>query len=134
MLLSDHGFIDIRNKIQLQDGDIDSEKKKSRYLILNSSEKADSMYYLDGIKVADFIEMANKKICFINSVNSLRQTTKYTHGGISLQETIITALLFRAKSIDQIQQAKFIVNVEAFNELKIETLGAKDSGMFCICW
>ncbi|WP_089609085.1 PglZ domain-containing protein [Dehalobacterium formicoaceticum] len=130
MLLSDHGFIDIRNKIQLQDGDIDSEKKKSRYLILNSSEKADSMYYLDGIKVADFIEMANKKICFINSVNSLRQTTKYTHGGISLQETIITALLFRAKSIDQIQQAKFIVNVEAFNELKIETCGAKDAECF----
>lgn len=125
MLLSDHGFIDIGSKIQLQDNEIDSEKKKSRYLILNSNEKVNTMYYQDCIKIADFIEMENKKICFINSVNSLRQTTRYTHGGISLQETVITALLFKAFSQEEINRAEFIQNVEAFNELKIDIKGAK---------
>ena len=125
MLLSDHGFIDIGSKIQLQDNEIDSEKKKSRYLILNSSEKANSLYYHDGIRIADFIEMGNKKICFINSVNSLRQTTRYTHGGISLQETVIAAILFKSNRSEQDQRVEFIKKVEAFNELKIELTGAK---------
>lgn len=125
MLLSDHGFIDIGNKIQFQDNEIDSDKKKSRYLILSSNEKANSMYYQDGIKIADFIEMENKKICFINSVNSLRQTTKYTHGGISLQETVITAILFKSNKPEQIHRDKFIKKVDAFNELNIELASAK---------
>lgn len=127
MLLSDHGFIDIGSKIRIQDNEIDSEKKKSRYLILNNVEKVDSMYYKDDIEIADFIEMGNKKICFINSVNSLRRTTKYTHGGISLQETIITAILFKSKRNIDLESSKFIVNIEAFNELKIETQDAKNA-------
>jgi len=127
MLLSDHGFIDIGSRIQIQDNEIDSEKKKSRYLILNNVEKVDSMYYKDDIEIADFIEMGNKKICFINSVNSLRQTTKYTHGGISLQETIITAILFKSKRNIDLKSSKFIVNIEAFNELKIETQDAENA-------
>lgn len=95
MLLSDHGFVDIEMKLDLQDKNIDADKKKSRYLIMNKGEKADSMYYCDTIPVADYLDPGHKKFCFINSTNSLRETGRYNHGGVSLQENVITALRFR---------------------------------------
>ena len=38
---------------------------------------------------------------------------------------MITALLFKANSQEEINRAEFIQNVEAFNELKIDIKGAK---------
>ncbi|MBW9152350.1 PglZ domain-containing protein [Clostridium estertheticum] len=121
MLLSDHGFIDIEKKIEVQDSELDSQKKKGRYLILSSSEKVDTMFYKNDFKVANFVDLKDKNICFINSINSLRQTSRYTHGGVSLQENIITALLFKTeKYIDLDTEKRYIGNVEAYNELKAD--------------
>ena len=125
-VLSDHGFIDIEQKIELQDGDLDSEKKKSRYLIINSNEKAYTMFYKKDLPVADFIQMQSKEICFINSINSLKQTTRYTHGGVSLQENIITAILFKSQQESDMRSAqKHIGILEAYNELKVDIFNAK---------
>ncbi|WPC40062.1 PglZ domain-containing protein [Clostridium sp. JS66] len=133
MLLSDHGFIDIEKKIQVQDNDVDSQKKKSRYLILSSNEKVDTMFYKNDLKVADFVDLKDKNICFINSINSLRQTTRYTHGGVSLQENIITALLFKAEKYIELETGKqYIENIEAYNELKADISKAK--GFECIVY
>lgn len=121
MLLSDHGFIDIEKKIEVQDSELDSQKKKGRYLILSSNEKVNTMFYKNDLRVANFIDLKDKNICFINSINSLRQTSRYTHGGVSLQENIITALLFKTeKHIELETEKQYIGNVEAYNELKVD--------------
>lgn len=130
MLLSDHGFLDIETKIKIQDIELDLERKKGRYLILSSGESVDTMYYRDDIILPKFIESSEKNICFINSINSLRKTTKYTHGGISLQENIITAILFRAENITKLsKKEKYILKVEAFNEIRADIINAE--GLEC---
>lgn len=126
MILSDHGFIDIERKIEVQDSDLDAQKKKGRYLILSSNEKVDTMFYKNDLRVAEFVDLKDKKICFINSINSLRQTSRYTHGGVSLQENIITALLFKAENyIDLETKKKYIENMEAYNELQADIYKAE---------
>ncbi len=126
MLLSDHGFIDVETKIEVQDSELDTEKKKGRYLVLPSNEKVDTMFYKSDLKVADFVELKNKKICFINSINSLRRTTRFTHGGVSLQENIITALLFKPGSNSGLLTNEgHISNLKAFNELRAEINNAE---------
>lgn len=126
MLLSDHGFIDIKKKIEAQDDDLELEKKKGRYLILSSNEKADTMFYKKDIELGGFFDLKDKNICFINSINSLRQTTRYTHGGISLQEIIVTAFLFKANQDSVMQTShKYIINVAAYNELKADISNAR---------
>lgn len=93
VLLSDHGFVDIQKKINVQDKSITSEKKKSRYLILDKTENAKDMFYIDSIDGANYLELRNKKLCFINSSNALKETGKYNHGGISFQENVITGFI-----------------------------------------
>lgn len=133
MLLCDHGFIDIEKRIEVQDSDIDSDKKKSRYLILSSNEKVDTMFYKNDLRVADFVDLKDKNICFINSINSLRKTTRYTHGGVSLQENVITALLFKVENeIDLETEQRHIMKLEAYNELKADISMAK--GFECIVY
>lgn len=126
MLLSDHGFLDIESKIEIQNTELDTERKKGRYLILPAGEVVDTMYYKNYIPVADFIEKEDKNISFINSINSLRKTTKYTHGGISLQENIITAILFKAEDLKNSEKKeKYLSKLEAFNEIRAEIVNAK---------
>ncbi len=118
MLLSDHGYVDIEKKIGLQDKNISAEKKKSRYLILNKNEPVETMYYRDNISGADYLELGDKKLCFINSTNSLRETSRYNHGGISLQENVITALhFFGAPKVESNETQVIFEALKAYNEL-----------------
>lgn len=96
MLLADHGFLEIGGKIHHQDMELDLEKKKDRYAILPEGETADRMYYISDLPTAGFLQTGSRHICFINSVNTLRQAGRYTHGGISLQEAVVPAMLFHA--------------------------------------
>lgn len=109
MLLSDHGYVAIEKKLGLQDKNISAEKKKSRYLILNKNEPVETMYYRDNISGADYLELGDKKLCFINSTNSLRETSRYNHGGISLQENVITALHFYGAPKEESNKLRIIL-------------------------
>lgn len=125
MLLSDHGYVDIEKKLDLQDKSISAEKKKSRYLILNKNEPADTMYYCDNISGAEYLELGDKKLCFINSTNSLRQTSRYNHGGISLQENVITALRFHGAVKEENNKSQITFEaLKAYNELTGKIRGA----------
>ena len=126
VLLSDHGYVDIEKKIEIQDTNITVDKKKSRYLILNRDEAVDSMYYCDNIKTADYLELGDKKLCFINSTNSLRETGRYNHGGISLQENVITAFQFRGAAEEKSIETHIIFEaLKAYNELTGRIRGAR---------
>ncbi len=125
MLLSDHGYVDVEKKLGLQDKNISAEKKKSRFLILNKNEPVETMYYLDSISGADFLELGEKKLCFINSTNSLRETSRYNHGGISLQENVITALHFHGAPKEVGSKVQIIFEaLKAYNELTGKIRGA----------
>jgi hypothetical protein len=125
VLLSDHGFVDIEKKIEVQDKTIASEKKKSRYLILNKDEDAKEMFYDDSIAGADYLELGNKKLCFINSTNSLRETSKYNHGGISFQENVITCFIIHGAKDEIPKEQKIIFDtIKAYNEITGKIHGA----------
>lgn len=117
VLLSDHGFVDIEKKIDVQDKSITSEKKKSRYLILRNNENAADMFYDDKFSGAEYLAMGDKKLCFINSTNSLKETSKYNHGGISMQENVITCFVIHgAKNSANTSEISF-ENIKAYNEI-----------------
>lgn len=125
LLLSDHGFIEAEEKIREQDKSIALEKKKGRYLILNEKTKCDTSFYLDSCKCADFINTNGCKICFINSINTLKKVSKYTHGGISLQENIIPAFLIKCKNdLEEFNNFNPIQNISCVNEIKANLVGA----------
>lgn len=125
VLLSDHGYVDIQKKIDVQDKSIISEKKKSRYLILNEDEDVDATFYSDKIQGADYLELGNKKLCFINSTNSLRETSRYNHGGISLQENVITAFRFYGAVEEKKTKHEILFEtLKAYNELTGRIKGA----------
>lgn len=125
VLLSDHGYVDIQRKIDLQDKSIVPEKKKSRYLILIQSENVDATFYSDKIKGADYLKLEDRKLCFINSTNSLRETSRYTHGGISLQENVITALRFYGAVEEKKTQHDILFEMlKAYNKLTGRIKGA----------
>lgn len=124
LLLSDHGFIESEEKIREQDKSISAEKKKGRYLVLNEKTKCDSSFYIDSYKSADFIDTNGYKICFINSINTLKKVSRYTHGGISLQENIIPAFLIRCKNnTKSISNFNPIESISAINEIKANLVG-----------
>ena len=127
VLLSDHGFVNIQKKIDVQDKSITSEKKKSRYLILDKNENANDMFYIDSINGANYLEMGNKKLCFINSSNALKETSKYNHGGISFQENVITSFIIHGAK-DEINKEQSIVfeMLKAYNEITGKIRGARD--------
>ena len=126
VLLSDHGYVDIEKKIEIQDTNISVDKKKSRYLTLNRDEAVDSMYYCDNIKTADYLKVGDKKLCFINSTNSLRETSRYNHGGISLQENVITAFQFKGAAEEKNIETHIIFEaLKAYNELTGRIRGAR---------
>lgn len=126
VLLSDHGYVDIEKKIEIQDTNITVDKKKSRYLVLNKAEAVDSMYYCDNIKTADYLELGDKKLCFINSTNSLCETGRYNHGGISLQENVITAFQFKGAVEEKNIETHIIFEaLKAYNELTGRIRGAR---------
>lgn len=125
VLLSDHGYVDIQKKIDVQDKSIVSEKKKSRYLIMNENENADAAFYSDKIQGADYLKLESKKLCFINSTNSLRETSRYNHGGISLQENVITALRFYGAVEEKKTKHDILFEMlKAYNELTGRIKGA----------
>lgn len=125
VLLSDHGYVDIEKKLEVQDKSILSEKKKSRYLILNKNEDTREMYYDTEICVADYLEMGDKKLCFINSTNSLRETSKYNHGGISFQENVITCFIIHGAKKEIAQEKSVIFEmIKAYNEINGKIKGA----------
>jgi hypothetical protein len=125
LLLSDHGFIEAEEKIREQDNSIALEKKKGRYLILNEKSKCDTSFYLDSYKCADFIDTNGYKICFINSINTLKKVGKYTHGGISLQENIIPVFLIKCRrDLEEINKFNPIQNISCVNEIKANLVGA----------
>lgn len=126
VLLSDHGFVDIEKRLDVQDKSITSEKKKSRYMILDKSETAKDMFYIDSIKGADYLELGNKKLCFINSSNALKETSKYNHGGISFQENVITCFIIHgAKEEITKEQKIFFDTIKAYNEITGKIRGAR---------
>lgn len=126
VLLSDHGFVDIEKKIEVQDKTIASEKKKNRYLILNKNEDVKEMFYDDSIVGADYLDMGNKKLCFINSTNSLRETSKYNHGGISFQENVITCFIIHGAKEEIVKGQKIIFEtIKAYNEITGKIRGAR---------
>ena len=130
VLLSDHGFVNIQKKIDVQDKSITSEKKKSRYLILDKNENANDMFYIDSINGANYLEMGNKKLCFINSSNTLKETGKYNHGGISFQENVITSFIIHgAKEEVEKEQNIIFEMITAYNEITGKIKGA--SGYVC---
>lgn len=130
VLLSDHGFVDIEKRLDVQDKSITSEKKKSRYLILDKSEKAKDMFYIDSIKGADYLELGNKKLCFINSSNSLKDTSKYNHGGISFQENVITSFIIHGAKEEVVKENNIIFEmIKAYNEITGRIRGAR--GYIC---
>ena len=126
VLLSDHGFVDIQKKIEVQDKSITIEKKKSRYLILDKTENAKDMFYIDSIDGANYLEMGNKKLCFINSSNALKETSKYNHGGISFQENVITSFIIHGAK-DEVNKEQSIVfdMLKAYNEITGKIRGAR---------
>ena len=126
VLLSDHGFVNIQKKIDVQDKSITSEKKKSRYLILDKNENANDMFYIDSINGANYLEMGNKKLCFINSSNTLKETGKYNHGGISFQENVITSFIIHgAKEEVEKEQNIIFETIKAYNEITGKIRGAR---------
>lgn len=126
VLLSDHGFVDIEKKLEVQDKTIASEKKKSRYLILNKNEDAKEMFYDDSIAGAKYLNMGDKKLCFINSTNSLRETSKYNHGGISFQENVITCFIIHGAKEEITKEHKiFFEAIKAYNEITGRIRGAR---------
>lgn len=130
VLLSDHGFVDIEKKIDVQDKSITSEKKKSRYLILDKAESAKDMFYIDSINGAEYLEMGNKKLCFINSSNSLKETSKYNHGGISFQENVITSFIIHGAKEEASRKQNIIFEmIKAYNEITGKIRGA--NGYIC---
>lgn len=129
VLLSDHGFVDIEKKIEVQDKSITSEKKKSRYLILSRNEKAADMFYGDKFAGAKFLAMGDKKLCFINSTNSLKETSKYNHGGISMQENVITCFVIHGVKNRATSNEISFENIKASNEIT----GAIKSARGYIC-
>lgn len=120
LLLSDHGFIEAEEKIREQDKNVPLEKKKGRYLILNKKTKCDNSFYIDNYKCADFIDTNGYKICFINSMNTLKKVNRYIHGGISLQENIIPAFLIKCKINSEKVIINPIKNLSAVNEIKAD--------------
>lgn len=116
-LLSDHGFIEVKEKIIIPNKDIESDKKKGRYIILSSNEPVETSFYSNKIPLPKFIDTQDRKICFINSINTLKSTSNYTHGGISLQENVITAFLIKATTSNSKTPEKCIKNIMAFNEI-----------------
>lgn len=130
VLLSDHGFVNIQKKIDVQDKSITSEKKKSRYLILDKNENANDMFYIDSINGANYLEMGNKKLCFIDSSNALKETGKYNHGGISFQENVITSFIIHgAKEEVEKEQNIIFEMIKAYNEITGKIKGAR--GYIC---
>ena len=130
VLLSDHGFVNIQKKIDVQDKSITSEKKKSRYLILDKNKNANDMFYIDSINGANYLEMGNKKLCFINSSNALKETGKYNHGGISFQENVITSFIIHgAKEEVEKEQNIIFEMIKAYNEITGKIKGAR--GYIC---
>lgn len=130
VLLSDHGFVNIQKKIDVQDKSIISEKKKSRYLILDKNENVNDMFYIDSINGANYLEMGNKKLCFINSSNALKETGKYNHGGISFQENVITSFIIHgAKEEVEKEQNIIFEMIKAYNEITGKIKGAR--GYIC---
>ena len=130
VLLSDHGFVDIEKKIDVQDKSITSEKKKSRYLILDKAENAKDMFYIDSIEGAKYLQMGNKKLCFINSSNALKETSKYNHGGISFQENVITCFIIHGAKEDIAKEQNIIFEmIKAYNEITGKIRGAR--GYIC---
>lgn len=117
VLLSDHGFVDIEKKIEVQDKSIAAEKKKSRYLILNKNEKAVDTFYDDKFAGAKYLVMGEKKLCFINSTNSLKETSKYNHGGISMQENVITCFIIHGVNKRETSSDIVFENIKASNEI-----------------
>ena len=84
------------------------------------------MYYCDNIKTADYLELGDKKLCFINSTNSLRETGRYNHGGISLQENVITAFQFKGAVEEKNIETHIIFEaLKAYNELTGRIRGAR---------
>lgn len=130
VLLSDHGFVNIQKKIDVQDKSIISEKKKSRYLILDKNENVNDMFYIDSINGANYLEMGNKKLCFINSSNALKETGKYNHGGISFQENVITSFIIHGAKEEVEKELNIIFEmIKAYNEITGKIKGAR--GYIC---
>lgn len=129
VLLSDHGFVDIEKKIEVQDKSITSEKKKSRYLILRNNENAADMFYDDKFSGAEYLAMGDKKLCFINSTNSLKETSKYNHGGISMQENVITCFVVHGVKDSSPSSEVSFENIKAYNEITGSIKSAK--GYIC---
>ncbi len=102
------------------------EKKKSRYSILDKKENDKDMFYIDSIDGANYLEMGNKKLCFINSSNALKETSKYNHGGISFQENVITSFIIHGAK-DEVNKEQSIVfdMLKAYNEITGKIRGAR---------
>ncbi|MFW6015768.1 MAG: PglZ domain-containing protein [bacterium] len=118
LLLSDHGFINVKKKIDEGNRSINPQKKKDRYLIMDSDDNIDYAFYMNDYPTPDFVDVDNKRLCFINSINTLRETGKYTHGGISLQENIIPTFYIKHKQKEK-DNSKRIIEIESGNELKL---------------
>lgn len=126
-LLSDHGFIEVKEKITSQNKTIEADKKKGRYILLSPGESVDKMFYSDDFPLPSFLDMQGRGLCFINSVNTLKSTSNYTHGGISLQENIITAFVIKSPILEIKTTEKHIQNVVAFNEIIADISNAAGS-------
>ena len=91
------------------------------------------MFYDDKISGAEYLAMGDKKLCFINSTNSLKETSKYNHGGISMQENVITCFVIHgAKNSANISEISF-ENIKAYNEITGSINSAKGYVCNIIC-
>ncbi len=124
LLLSDHGHIPVSKKFILFD-DININKKKDRYLVVNKDENLEKSIYLDNIPLPSYVDVGDKKLAFINSVNSLKECGKYTHGGLSLQECILPC--FYIKSNKSQENLEYIVDIEWTNKLKFTITNIKNT-------
>lgn len=50
-------------------------------MVVNKDENLEKSIYLDNIPLPSYVDIGEKKLAFINSVNSLKECGKYTHGG-----------------------------------------------------
>ena len=70
--------------------------------------------------------MGNKKLCFIYSSNTLKETGKYNHGGISFQENVITSFIIHgAKEEVEKEQNIIFETIKAYNEITGKIRGAR---------
>lgn len=119
LLLADHGFISV-NKIEDDYKGINIDKKKNRYFITDKTENIDKSFLLSGYPVAEYLDTGNKQIGFINSINSIRECGSFAHGGISLQENIIPAIVIKSSKKELTNEKEYIINLQANNSISFE--------------